>query len=137
MEKNVIFFWFEFKKEKNNFSAINYIISLINYILNAKSLFKQKNINSLLALLIASFFDKKIISFPFVNEIIEYLQNLVIPIINLIINNSEKQVNQLLFTMTTKETMIISMKMQMIWLMKEIIKKLFHLLWQIKMIKIN
>ena len=91
MEKNVIFFWFEFKKEKNNFSAINYIISLINYILNAKSLFKQKNINSLLALLIASFFDKKIISFPFVNEIIEYLQNLVIPIINLIINNSEGQ----------------------------------------------
>ena len=91
MEKNVIFFWFEFKKEKNNFSAINYIISLINYILNAKSLFKQKNINSLLALLIASFFDKKIISFPFVNEIIEYLQNMVIPIINLIINNSEGQ----------------------------------------------
>ena len=34
---------------------------------------------------------KKIISFPFVNEIIEYLQNLVIPIINLIINNSEGQ----------------------------------------------
>ena len=66
---------------------------MINYILNAKSLFKQKNINSLLALLIASFFDKKkkIISFPFVNEIIEYLQNLVIPIINLIINNSEGQ----------------------------------------------
>jgi hypothetical protein len=64
---------------------------LINYILNAKSLFKQKNINSPLALLIASFFDKKIISFPFVNEIIEYLQNLVIPIINLIINNSEGQ----------------------------------------------
>ena len=49
----------------------------------------RKILNASLVLLIASFLIKKLFSFPFVNQIYEYMQNLVIPIISLIINNSE------------------------------------------------
>ena len=83
------FFWFKFKKEKNNFSTINYIISLIYFILNGNLSSRRKILNASLVLLIASFLIKKLFSLPFVNQIYEYMQNLIIPIISLIINNSE------------------------------------------------
>ena len=49
----------------------------------------RKILNASLVLLIASFLIKKLFSFPFANQIYEYMQNLIIPIISLIINNSE------------------------------------------------
>ena len=51
---------------------------MINFILNAG-----------LVLLIVSFLITKFYSFRILKEICEYMQNLVIPIITLIINNSE------------------------------------------------
>ena len=50
---------------------------------------KRKILNAALVFLIASFLIKKLYSFPFLNEISEYLLNLVIPCITLIISNSE------------------------------------------------
>ena len=49
----------------------------------------RKILNASLVLLIASFLIKKLFSLPFVDPIYEYIKNLVIPIISLIINNSE------------------------------------------------
>ena len=89
MEKNVFFFDSNLKKKKNNFSTINYIISLIYFILNGNLSSRRKILNASLVLLIASFLIKKLFSLPFVDPIYEYIQNLIIPIIILIINNSE------------------------------------------------
>ena len=89
MEKNVFFFDSNLKKKKNNFSTINYIISLIYFILNGNLSSRRKILNASLVLLIASFLIKKLFSLPFVDPIYEYIQNLFIPIISLIINNSE------------------------------------------------
>ena len=50
---------------------------------------RRKILNAALVFLIASFLIKKLFSFPFLNEICEYLQNLVIPYITLIISNSK------------------------------------------------
>ena len=50
---------------------------------------RRKILNAALVFLIASFLIKKLFSFPFLNEICEYLQNLFIPYITLIISNSE------------------------------------------------
>ena len=50
---------------------------------------KRKILNAALVLLIVSFLIKKLYSFPFLNEICEYMRNLVIPIIALIIIKSE------------------------------------------------
>ena len=50
---------------------------------------RRKILNAALVFLIASFLIKKLFSFPFLNEIREYLQSLVIPCITIIINNSE------------------------------------------------
>ena len=49
----------------------------------------RKILNASLVLLIASFLIKKLFSLPVVDTIYEYIKNLVIPIISLIINNSE------------------------------------------------
>ena len=49
----------------------------------------RKILNASLVLLIASFLIKKLFSLPFADPIYEYIKNLVIPIISLIINNSE------------------------------------------------
>ena len=89
MEKNVFFFDSNLKKKKNNFSTINYIISLIYFILNENLSSRRKILNASLILLIASFLIKKLFSLPVVDTIYEYIKNLVIPIISLIINNSE------------------------------------------------
>ena len=62
---------------------------MINFILNAKSYYKKKNIKCRSGFFNSFFFDKKIVFLPFWNEISEYLQNLVIPCITLIISNSE------------------------------------------------
>ena len=62
---------------------------MINYILNAKSYYKKKNIKCRSGFFNSFFLIKKLFSFPFLNEISEYLQNLVIPCITLIISNSE------------------------------------------------
>ena len=50
---------------------------------------RRKILNAALVLLIASFVIKKWFHFLFFNEMCEYMQNLVIPIITLRINNSE------------------------------------------------
>ena len=52
---------------------------------------KKKNLNAALVLLMASFLLEKFVSFPYSKKIIEYLQNLVIPFMTLIINISEGQ----------------------------------------------
>ena len=62
---------------------------MINFILNAKSYYKKKNIKCRSGFFNSFFLIKKLYSFPFLNEICEYLQNLVIPCITIIINNSE------------------------------------------------
>ena len=62
---------------------------MINFILNAKSFINKKNIKCRSGFFNSFFLIKKLFSFPFLNEIREYLQNLVIPYITLIINNSE------------------------------------------------
>ena len=62
---------------------------MINFILNAKSYYKKKNIKCRSGFFNSFFFDKKIVFLPFLNEIREYLQSLVIPCITLIISNSE------------------------------------------------
>ena len=49
----------------------------------------RKILNASLVLLIASFLIKKLFSLPVVDTIYEYIQSLVIPIISLIINNTE------------------------------------------------
>ena len=83
------FFDSNLKKKKNNFSTINYIISLIYFILNENLSSRRKILNASLVLLIASFLIKKLFSLPVVDTIYEYIQSLVIPIISLIINNTE------------------------------------------------
>ena len=50
----------------------------------------RKILNAALVFLIASFLIKKLFSFPFLNEICEYLRILVIPFITIIINNNER-----------------------------------------------
>ena len=50
---------------------------------------KKKILNAALVLLMASFLLEKFVSFPYSKKIIEYLQNLVIPFMTLIINISE------------------------------------------------
>ena len=50
---------------------------------------RRKILNAALVFLIASFLIKKLFSLPVVDTIYEYIKNLVIPIISLIINNSE------------------------------------------------
>ena len=62
---------------------------MIYFILNENLSSRRKILNASLVLLIASFLIKKLFSFPFANQIYEYIQNLIIPIISLIINNSE------------------------------------------------
>ena len=62
---------------------------MINFILNAKSFINKKNIKCRSGFFNSFFLIKKLFSFPFLNEISEYLQNLVIPYITLIINNSK------------------------------------------------
>ena len=52
---------------------------------------KKKILNAALVLLMASFLLEKFVSFPYSKKIIEYLQNLVIPFMTLIINISEGQ----------------------------------------------
>ena len=52
---------------------------------------EKKILNAALVLLMASFFIEKFVSFPYSKEINEYLQNLVIPFMTLIINISERQ----------------------------------------------
>ena len=52
---------------------------------------KKKILNAALVLLMASFLLEKFVSFPYSKKIIEYLQNLVIPFMTLIINISEEQ----------------------------------------------
>lgn len=54
-------------------------------------LWKKKFLNAALVLLMASFLLEKFVSFPYSKEIIELLQNLAIPFMTLIINNSEGQ----------------------------------------------
>ena len=51
----------------------------------------KKILNAALVLLMASFLLEKFVSFPYSKKIIEYLQNLVIPFMTLIINISEGQ----------------------------------------------
>ena len=51
----------------------------------------KKILNAALVLLMASFLLEKFVSFPYSKEINEYLQNLAIPFMTLIINNSEEQ----------------------------------------------
>ena len=62
---------------------------MIYFILNENLSSRRKILNASLVLLIASFLIKKLFSFPFANQIYEYIQKLIIPIISLIINNSE------------------------------------------------
>ncbi len=62
---------------------------MIYFILNENLSSRRKILNASLVLLIASFLIKKLFSLPFVDPIYEYIKNLVIPIISLIINNSE------------------------------------------------
>ena len=50
----------------------------------------RKILNASIVLFIASYLIKKLFSFPLANQIYECMQNPVIPIINLIINNSER-----------------------------------------------
>ena len=52
---------------------------------------KKKILNAALVLLMASFLLEKFVSFPYSKEINEYLQNLAIPFMTLIINISEGQ----------------------------------------------
>ena len=49
----------------------------------------KKILNAALVLLMASFLLEKFVSFPYSKKIIEYLQNVVIPFMTLIINISE------------------------------------------------
>ena len=93
---------------------------------------KKKILNAALVLLMASFLLEKFVSFPYSKKIIEYL---VIFFMTLIINISEGQ-GEPIINDGSKETIIITMKMQMIWLMKEIMK-LFHLNRLMDKIKIN
>ena len=51
----------------------------------------KKILNAALVLLMASFLLEKFVSFPYSKKLIEYLQNLVIPFMTLIINISEGQ----------------------------------------------
>ena len=51
----------------------------------------RKMLNAALVLLIVSFLLSELYSFPFLNEVCEFLRCLVIPFITLIINNSEGQ----------------------------------------------
>ena len=62
---------------------------MIYFILNGNLSSRRKILNASLVLLIASFLIKKLFSLPFADPIYEYIKNLVIPIISLIINNSE------------------------------------------------
>ena len=62
---------------------------MIYFILNGNLSSRRKILNASLVLLIASFLIKKLFSLPVVDTIYEYIQSLVIPIISLIINNSE------------------------------------------------
>ena len=62
---------------------------MIYFILNGNLSSRRKILNAFLVLLIASFLIKKLFSLPFVDPIYEYIQNLIIPIISLIINISE------------------------------------------------
>ena len=62
---------------------------MINFILNAKSFINKKNIKCRSGFFNSFFLIKKLFSFPFLNEIREYLQSLVIPCITIIINKSE------------------------------------------------
>ena len=62
---------------------------MINFILNAKSFINKKNIKCRSGFFNSFFLIKKLFSFPFANQIYEYIQKLIIPIISLIINNSE------------------------------------------------
>ena len=52
---------------------------------------KKKILNAALVLLMASFLLEKVVSFPCLKKINEYLQNLAIPFITLIINICEGQ----------------------------------------------
>ena len=52
---------------------------------------KKKILKGALVLLMASFLLEKFVSFPYSKKIIEYLKNLVIPFMTLIINISEGQ----------------------------------------------
>ena len=51
----------------------------------------KKILNAALVLLMASFLLEKVVSFPYLKKINEYLQNLAIPFITLIINICEGQ----------------------------------------------
>ena len=62
---------------------------MIYFILNENLSSRRKILNASLVLLIASFLIKKLFSLPVVDTIYEYIQSLVIPIISLIINNTE------------------------------------------------
>ena len=62
---------------------------MINFILNAKSYYKKKNIKCRSGFFNSFFLIKKLFSFPFLNEIRKYLQSLVIPCITIIISISE------------------------------------------------
>ena len=50
----------------------------------------RKILNASIVLFIASYLIKELFSFPLAKKICKCLQNLVIPILNLIINNSER-----------------------------------------------
>ena len=50
----------------------------------------RKILNASIVLFIASYWIKELFSFPLAGQICKCLQNLVIPILNLIINNSER-----------------------------------------------
>ena len=63
---------------------------MINFILNAKLYYKKKNIKCRSGFFNSFFLIKKLFSFPFLDEICEYLRNLVIPFITIIIIYNER-----------------------------------------------